>query len=151
MALKVAATCSSWRRILIDPGTGLIVQYGRDTYAVPADLRRLLEIRDETCRCPGCRRNVACDIDHTITWAEGRCTDATNLSNFSRSHHRTKHHRGTYDTWQVGEIPSEAAEHPISTRGGTRTTGAMGKSSFVGGAGPGLMSLHHIVIVTDCG
>src|SRR6266581_5293026 len=41
-------------------------------YQPPPRLRHLIEIRDQTCSFPGCRRPVTrCDLDHTIPYARG--------------------------------------------------------------------------------
>lgn len=120
VAVQIAASAASWRRILTDPGTGVVTQYGRETYSVPAGLRRLLEIRDETCRFPGCRRSAtACDLDHTTAWEHGGCTDAGNLACLCRAHHRTKHHPGTFGTWTITQRSTAGAGEP--SEGGSRT------------------------------
>ena len=97
-AKRLVATATSFTRILTHPETGAIMSVGRERYAVPADLRRWLRVRDETCRFVGCSRAAAnCDIDHTEDWADGGCTDAQNLAHLCRRHHRLKHESG----WEV--------------------------------------------------
>ncbi|MDO5619054.1 HNH endonuclease signature motif containing protein [Kocuria sp.] len=101
-AVQVAANSSSWRRLLTNPGTAVPAQYGRETYAVPAGLRAMLEIRDETCRFSGCLRPASqSDIDHTVPFDAGGATDANNLAHLCRTHHRIKHRVGTYGRWIV--------------------------------------------------
>jgi hypothetical protein len=59
---------------------------------VPADLRAFLTQRDLTCRFHGCRVPARrCDVDHTVAWADGGATDATNLASLCRKHHTVKH------------------------------------------------------------
>ena len=55
--------------------------------------RRLTDFvrcRDLTCRFPGCHRPATrCDLDHTIPFADGGPTHASNLKCLCRRHHRT--------------------------------------------------------------
>lgn len=94
-ARELAAGAPSFTRLLTDPHTGAVLSVGRDRYRVPADLRRYLRLRDETCRFPGCgRRAVGCDIDHTLAWQHGGTTCGENLAHLCRHHHRLKHEGG---------------------------------------------------------
>lgn len=94
-ARALAANAPSFIRILTHPETGAVLSVGRDRYAVPADLRTWLRLRDQTCRFPGCSRvAVRCDVDHTVAFREGGArgrTDAGNLAHLCRKHHRLKH------------------------------------------------------------
>lgn len=92
-------------RVLTHPGTGVMVQYGRDRYQVPKELRRYLQLRDGTCRFPGCNRQaVRCDVDHCDDWQFHGETEAGNLAHLCRGHHRLKH--GT--DWAVRQSPGTA-------------------------------------------
>ena len=53
MARQIA-TDADWRRILLDPGSGAVVDVGRTTSQPPASLVRHLMVRDQHCRFPGC-------------------------------------------------------------------------------------------------
>lgn len=91
-ARHLAAHAPSFLRLLTHPETGAVLSVGRDRYAVPADLRSWLKIRDETCRFPGCsRRAERCDVDHVEDWAHGGTTSHDNLIHLCRKHHRLKH------------------------------------------------------------
>ncbi len=91
-ARRLAGRATSFIRLLTHPETGAVLSLGRDRYAVPKDLRTWLEIRDETCRFPGCGRAASrADIDHTQDWAKGGRTDAANLACLCEPHHRMKH------------------------------------------------------------
>ncbi|MCU1446599.1 MAG: endonuclease [Cryobacterium sp.] len=82
--------------------TGVVLSVGNEQYAVPADLRRWLRLRDGTCRFPGCTRPAArSDIDHTKAWEHGGPTDHDNLAHLCRMHHRLKHHT----LWAVEQEP----------------------------------------------
>jgi len=91
-ARELAAGAPSFTRILTHPHTGTVLSVGRESYAVPADLRRHLAVRDATCRFPGCGRRAArCDVDHVVAFVDGGSTDADNLVHLCRHHHRLKH------------------------------------------------------------
>jgi hypothetical protein len=93
MARQLAADAPSFARVLTDPVTSAILDFDRTKYAVPADLRMVLRVRDETCRAPGCNRAAArCDVDHSVDWANGGTTCAGNLSHLCEFHHNLKHH-----------------------------------------------------------
>ena len=71
---------STWRRLLTDPVSGTLLDYGRRTYRPPAPLAGFLRARDGECRYPGCRRPaVACEIDHVQPWQHGGTTSEDNL------------------------------------------------------------------------
>ncbi|MUN62093.1 DUF222 domain-containing protein [Kocuria sediminis] len=104
-ARELAAGASSWQRVLTHPVTGAVLDHDRTTYAVPADLRRRLRLRDGTCRFPGCRRRVErCDLDHTVAWQDGGRTAADNLAHLCRHHHLVKHRRGALGRWSVRQV-----------------------------------------------
>jgi Domain of unknown function (DUF222) len=88
---------ANWRRLVIDPVSGHLLDYGRSTYRPPKALVDYLRARDRTCRFPGCPRAAArCDIDHTIAFKPGArtggSTSSTNCSCLCRFHHRLKTH-----------------------------------------------------------
>jgi hypothetical protein len=88
---RQTAASGTWRRLLTDPVTGALLDYGRTTYRPPADLADFTRARDLTCRFPGCRQPAAkCDLDHTVRYPEGP-TAPTNLGALCRHHHRLKH------------------------------------------------------------
>ena len=106
VARRLAAGAGAWHRVLTHPGTGVVLDHDRTVYAVPADLRRLVELRDGTCRFPGCRRRAqACDLDHTVAWADGGVTAERNLAALCRAHHRIKHRTGHLGRWSVRRVP----------------------------------------------
>ncbi|OMH29284.1 hypothetical protein BKD30_00910 [Tersicoccus phoenicis] len=107
-ARRLATTATSFTLAVTvqddDSPTGSrLVTAGRQ-YRIPAELRRRLQLRDGTCRFPGCRRDVLrCDLDHRIAWADGGTTDEANLEHLCRRHHVLKHH----SAWQVTGPPGE--------------------------------------------
>ena len=77
-------------------GHGSILGLGRafhvPRYEPPGLLREFVELRDGTCRAPGCRRRAAlCDADHTTPHLHGGATCDCNLMALCRHHHRLKH------------------------------------------------------------
>ena len=60
-------------------------------YVPSAKLAEFVRCRDLTCRAPGCDQPaVYCDIDHTITYADGGPTHPSNLKCVCRKHHLLK-------------------------------------------------------------
>ncbi|BBZ73251.1 hypothetical protein MPRS_43440 [Mycobacterium paraseoulense] len=88
-------------------GSARLVPLGVPTEAEPrytpsAKLADFVRCRDLTCRAPGCDRPaVDCDIDHTIPYAEGGLTHASNLKCLCRQHHLLK----TFWGWRDRQLP----------------------------------------------
>jgi hypothetical protein len=79
------------RRLVTDPLTGRLLDYGRRTYAVPQALRDFIVARDRVCRFPGCRRKASlCQLDHAIAWDDGGHTSPANLGALCVRHHQLK-------------------------------------------------------------
>ncbi|MDQ1575613.1 MAG: hypothetical protein QOH55_763 [Microbacteriaceae bacterium] len=99
-ARTLAAHAPSFIRLLTHPETGAVLSVGRDSYRVPQDLKNWLQVRDVTCRFPGCSRHAArCEIDHTRDWANNGQTRHNNLAHLCKSHHILKHK----SDWQVAQ------------------------------------------------
>ncbi len=94
VARELAAD-AKWRRFITDPITGNLIDYGRQSYEPPQDLKDFLIARDQTCRFPGCRQSARrSDIDHVQAWDDGGKTSADNLGVLCRRHHQLKTHGG---------------------------------------------------------
>ena len=90
-ARVLAAGAPSFIRILTHPDTGTVLSVGRKRYKVPKDLRLYLQIRDGTCRFPGCTMPAErCDMDHSLDWQFGGETEHENLAHLCRGHHTLK-------------------------------------------------------------
>ena len=99
--MRDRATWADWRRLLVDPVTGYLLDYGTVIYRPPADLADYVMARDRRCRFPGCNtRATACDIDHNIPAPRGD-TSARNCCCLCRRHHRLK----TFSGWTVQLTP----------------------------------------------
>ncbi len=100
LARQLAAD-SKWRRLVTDPATGHLLDFGRRTYVPPMALREYIVARDRTCRFPGCSQPAfRTDLDHTVAFTEeasGGSTAAANLHCLCRRHHKLK----THHSWQV--------------------------------------------------
>ncbi len=90
--------------MLIDASSGVTLATTSTVYRPPRRVRTMVELRDGTCRFPGC--GVAarrCDLDHVLPWTSrastnsadgprwGR-TEPNNLICLCRRHHRLKTH-----------------------------------------------------------
>jgi hypothetical protein len=83
-----------WRRLLTDPATGRLIDYGTTRYTPPQDLRDVIIARDQTCVFPTCSQPAhRCQIDHTIPYPDGP-TSQTNTGPPCGIHHDLKTHRG---------------------------------------------------------
>ena len=89
------------RRLLCDCGVvpaleerGRTIDVGRKTRTIPAALRRALEMRDHTCRFPGCSNRRWLDGHHVVHWIEGGETSLANTMLLCRYHHRFVHEHG---------------------------------------------------------
>lgn len=92
-ARALAAQAPSFTRLLTHPETGAVLSVGRDSYAVPADLKRAVQLRDETCIGIGCDRPAtSCDLDHRHEWQNGGETSYVNLQSVCEQHHMIRHH-----------------------------------------------------------
>ncbi len=99
-ARRLARAADHWELLRCEPSTGAVVSV--DRYRPSAQMRRLLGVRDEHCRFPGCRAPIwRCDLDHTIDAAKGGATATDNLAHLCRGHHMLKHHGG----WQARQEP----------------------------------------------
>jgi hypothetical protein len=90
-ARRLAGRATSFIRVLTHPETGATLSVGRRRYRVPEHLKIYLQLRDRTCRFPGCSVRVArCDIDHNHDWQYGGETAHYNLAHFCPGHHAIK-------------------------------------------------------------
>lgn len=88
------AVDAEWRRLVVEPVTGYLLDYGSVIYRPPQKLKDFIVARDRRCRFPGCRRHAThCDIDHSIPAPKGS-TSSANCGCLCRRHHRLKTHGG---------------------------------------------------------
>lgn len=71
-------------------------------YVPSRALADFVRCRDLTCRWPGCDQPaVNCDVDHTVAFADGGPTHASNLKCYCRTHHLVK----TFWGWHEKQLP----------------------------------------------
>jgi hypothetical protein len=88
---ELAAGDATWRRVFTDPISGVVKDMDRRTYRPSATLAEFVAVRDGTCVAPGCTRSAhACQVDHTVRWADGGCTVEGNLDALCWPDHRLK-------------------------------------------------------------
>ena len=91
-ALAVGGT---WRRLVTDPASGVVIDVGRTRYRPPAGLADLVRARDRACVFPTCQTPAErCDIDHLTAWSQSGTTSLDNLTTLCEAHHRLKHTPG---------------------------------------------------------
>lgn len=113
VARRIAAE-ATWRRVLTDPATGAVLDFGTTRYAPPQHLAEHVIARDVTCRFPTCNwTSDACHLDHTIPFGpSGGPTSHTNLGSLHDRHHYDKTHHG----FEVRQL--SPGEFVINTPGG---------------------------------
>ena len=132
---RAIAADADLRRLVCDPLTGQVLDYGHTVYRPPAALARLIKTRDRTCVFPGCEQPAArCDVDHTIPAtpdpATGTPTQGTtcycNLNALCRHHHLTKDGIGGFTLTRNadGSHTWTTTLGRTTTRGPTDTLGA---------------------------
>jgi hypothetical protein len=91
LARRLVADSDTWRRLVTDPVTGHLLDYGTTTYKPPTALCEYVIARDRHCRFPGCTTAGWRDLDHVDPWtgtSEGGQTSADNLITLCRRHHQ---------------------------------------------------------------
>lgn len=95
-ARRIAGKANKWLRITVDEDSGLVCNV--DSRSPSTEQQRMLLVRDQHCRWPGCRMPLhRCEIDHTVPVEDGGPTSMHNLGALCRNHHVLKHHGG----WNV--------------------------------------------------
>ncbi len=101
---RLLAADATWRRLVLDPVTGHVLDYGRTRYAPPQALRDYLRAAYPQCTRPGCGR-VAREHDHEPAWSDGGRTSARTMHGVCTRCHRLKTYRG----WRV-EIDADTGQ-----------------------------------------
>jgi hypothetical protein len=96
IARRLAADESgTWRRLVTDPVSGQLLDYGHDTYRPPKDLAEFVIARDQVCTFTGCHRPACrCDLDHRTPYSVGGSTSSQNIGALCQRHHIGKHQAG---------------------------------------------------------
>jgi len=116
-ARELVGAAASFTRVLVDPVSGGVASVGRTHRVPPARMRLHLQLRDRTCRFPGCTRSAAtAEADHTIEWRHGGETALDNLASLCVAHHHVRHG----DRWTYVLHPDGTADWTTPT--GRRVT-----------------------------
>ena len=104
---RALALGGTWRRLVTDPTSGVVLDVGRTRYRPPPGLAELVRFRDRTCVRPGCEVHAwASELDHTVPFRprgdtsrpsgdeRGGATAADNLGVLSKDCHTLKTHAG---------------------------------------------------------
>ena len=70
---------------------GEVLNLGRNSRTVSPSLKRVLDMRDQTCRFPGCCAKKHVEYHHVKHWSEGGETEPENLVKLCRFHHDMVH------------------------------------------------------------
>ncbi len=88
---RTLAADGVWRRLLTDPISGVLLDYGRDLYRPPQVLRDFVRTRDVTSTFPTDNAPAhRAEIDHAQAWEDGGATDADNCHALSGWINRAK-------------------------------------------------------------
>jgi Tfp pilus assembly protein FimT len=124
IARELASECGAMRRIVTDPVTGHLLDYGNRTY-LPAPLKNFIAARDGTCRSPGCGQPAArSQLDHIEPYPTGPSNTHNTHSLCKRDH----------DSKTAGDF--RVIEHDSSGRMSWRTRdgqqGVLGPRPYLG-------------------
>ncbi|HVE98813.1 MAG TPA: DUF222 domain-containing protein [Mycobacteriales bacterium] len=109
------AADAAFRRLLVDPTTGHLLDLSPRTYRPAEPLRRFLTARSRICDGPGCNRPAdQCDIDHTIRYTDGGTTTTDNVHPGCGRDHNLRHDGG----WKLTQDP-DGTTHWTSPTGHT--------------------------------
>ncbi len=87
---EVAECATAWRRMVTDPVTGHLIDFGRKQY-LPDALRRFVLARDAGCRTPYCTVHAESrlQLDHAEEWPDGP-SDTANCGTHCTTCHQLK-------------------------------------------------------------
>lgn len=96
--------CNAWiRRVIRDPNTGHLLDYGRRLRLYNRHQRRSMAHRDGGCGWVGCDLGPRyCDAHHILPWPEGGLTNIDHGLLLCRRHHGLVHTKG----WTLGRDPT---------------------------------------------
>ncbi len=93
---RILAADGRWRRMILEPQTGDLLDLGHSSYKPTAELSRFVKTRDRQCTFPSCQRAADHgDLDHQRPYRPGDPnsggTDRANLHPPCKNHHVLKH------------------------------------------------------------
>lgn len=82
---------TTFRRLLVDPADGRLIERGSTVYRPDAATRRHVLATDLYSRAPGSRRpGAVCELDHVHPWGVGGLTTESNLVTLDKRYHQLK-------------------------------------------------------------
>ena len=101
LAREWLGEATTWRRLVTDPVSGHLLDYGPVVRLAPPRLRDFVLARDGTCTFPGCTRRAAgrgVEIDHHPPWRPGGTGGSASAAQTGAlcAHH---HHLRTHGGW----------------------------------------------------
>jgi hypothetical protein len=84
-------SCDASLVTVLENDKGQVLNIGRRARTVPPSIKRALDLRDKTCRVPGCCNTRYLDAHHIQHWSDGGETSLDNLVHLCRHHHRQLH------------------------------------------------------------
>ncbi len=103
----------TWRRLVTDPVSGQLLDYGTTRYRPPQHLGDHVIARDGECTFPFCTRQARrSDLDHIAAYPAGS-TSAGNLHPLHRRHHNAK----TVAGWRISRDADTGSSRWISPAG----------------------------------
>lgn len=100
VAREWLSEATTWRRLVTDPVSGTLLDYGPRVRFAPGRLRRFLAARDGTCGFPGCTARADgahVEMDHHPPWRDdgtGGSTNAEGMGVLCAHHHHIRTHGG---------------------------------------------------------
>ncbi len=110
-------SCDASLVAVLENDQGQVLNIGRRARTIPASIKRALDLRDKTCRVPGCCNTRYLDAHHIQHWADGGETSLDNLMNMCRHHHRQLH-QGLFNIRVEKASAYEEAHRVFSTPDG---------------------------------
>jgi len=84
-------SCDASIMTILEDDNGNVLNIGRRSRTIPSAIQHALNLRDNTCRVPGCCNDRYLDAHHIKHWADGGETSLDNLVMLCRKHHRELH------------------------------------------------------------
>ncbi len=99
---RALAVDGMWQRLIVEPVTGHLLDYGETVYRPPQVLQDFLLARDVTCQFPGCRMPAyRSELDHIVPFGSaGGRTSASGMCALCKRHHQAKTKFG----WQLERL-----------------------------------------------
>ena len=99
---RALAADGTWQRLVAEPVTGHLLDYGETVYRPPQVLKDFLQARDVTCQFPGCGMPAyRSELDHIVPFgSSGGRTSASGMCALCKRHHQAKTKYG----WQLERL-----------------------------------------------